>query len=1069
MSDRTNQNLYFRSFEHQSGTSSALDKADSEFANYSPEQIASMPRREFLKLMSASMALAGLTLTGCRRWPKEHLVPSTAGLRGQMPGEAEFYATVFERNGVADALWVKSFDGRPIKIEGNPLHPLFRTAEGNPESMHADGLGAADAFAQASLLTMYDPYRSRLVVHRTRPGNPENDGAASSTWEAFFSEFNAKAASLPQGKGLAVLTESSSSLTVAALREKFLARYPQAQWATYEPFSSELESEAGRASFGVPARAMYHLDKAKVIVSLDCDLLGTHCASTYHSVGWAKGRRSVDSNGTMNRMYLAESTMSSTGAAADHRLPVRPSRVSAIAIGLARALGLSGVSEVTLEATEQTFVDAAAADLKAARGDGVVAVGGHVAEEIQSLVTSINASLGAIDNSVTYHKLSDTGSAIASFKQLTSDMRAGSIHALLIIGGNPVYDAPSDLDFESSLKSVPFSAHLSLYDGETSRACAWHLPRSHFLEHWGDARAVDGTVSIQQPLIEPLFDSKSPIQFLAMLAHDDELDGMKLVQRSLGTLTSDETAWKKSLYNGLVPNSSYEKVSGAPKSINAVASTDSRADSFELRFLPSMTYDGRYAGNAWLQETPDPLTKLVWDNAALMNKNDAERIGVAHGEFVNITLGPKSLKIPVFILWGQPRGVIGLPLGYGRTAASPIGNQVGFNTYVLRRSDALHADSTGATVAPTGETYKLITTQDHHLVMTGDIAGRMGYEERIEGKNGAQGKIVREATLKDFKADPGVINKGLHKLPLVQLFDTPFKRPKAHEDAPEAFNYPHAWGMAIDTSICTGCNACTVACQSENNVAVVGKSMVEMSREMGWIRLDRYFKGDADNPKVVFQPMMCVQCENAPCEQVCPVAATVHDTEGLNTMVYNRCVGTRYCSNNCPYKVRRFNYFDWHARDPRTGYGVELLSSMWLGVPDTQQVKSINELSKLRMNPDVSVRMRGVMEKCTYCTQRIKHATIKRKNEWNRGEREQHTVSDGDIVTACQQACSTQAIVFGDLNDPNSKVSQLMRQKRTYVVLEELNTRPRTKYMAKITNPSESMVGPQPAPTEHQG
>ncbi|HQY87442.1 MAG TPA: TAT-variant-translocated molybdopterin oxidoreductase [Tepidisphaeraceae bacterium] len=1067
MSDRTKQNDYFRSFEHQAGTSSALETVDKEFANYTPEQIASMPRRGFLKLMGASMALAGLSLTGCRRWPKQHLVPSTAGMRGQMPGQAEFYATVFERNGVADALFVKSFDGRPIKIEGNPLHPLFRTAEGNPNSMHADGLGAADAFAQASLLTMYDPYRSRSVIHRT------NGNAQASNWDTFFAEFFEKAGALPQGKGMAILTESTSSLTVATLREKLLVKYPQALWATYEPLTAESEAEAGRASFGVPTRAVYHLDKAKVIVSLDCDLLGTHCASTYHGAGWAKGRRSADSTGTMNRMYLAESTMSATGAAADHRLPVRPSRVSAIAIGLAKALGVSGVGDATLEAGEQAFVDSAAADLKAARSGGVVAVGGHVSKEIQALVASINASIGAIGNGVTYHELPDEGkdSGIESFKTLSKSMREGSIHALLITGGNPVYDAPSDLDFSSGLKSVPFSAHLSTYDNETSRACYWHLPRSHYLEHWGDARAYDGTVSIQQPLIEPMFDSKSPIEFLAALGHDELLDGMKLVQRSLGSLTNDDVAWKKALHDGLVPKSGYELASGAPKAVSAVATTASRADSFELRFLPSMTYDGRYADNAWLQEAPDPLTKLVWDNAALINKNDAERIGVKHGEIVKITLGQQSLEIPAFILWGQPRGVIGLPLGYGRSAATPIGNEIGFNTYVLRRSDSLYADTTGATITSTGRTHKLVTTQEHHMVQTGDEPGRKGYERRIEGKDGAQGQIVREASLKDYKANPNVINKGLHSLPLVQLYDTPYKRPKAHENGPEAFNYPHAWGMAIDMSICTGCNACAIACQSENNIPVVGKGMVEMNREMHWLRLDRYFKGDADNPGVVYQPMMCVQCENAPCEQVCPVAATVHDTEGLNTMVYNRCIGTRYCSNNCPYKARRFNYFDWHARDPRAGYGLDLLESIWLGIPDTQQVKGVHELSKLRMNPDVSVRMRGVMEKCTYCTQRIKEATIQRKNEWNRGERENYTVSDGDIVTACQQACATQAIVFGDLNDPNSKVSQLMKQKRTYAVLEDLNTRPRTKYMAKITNPSESITPakPQAASTEHHG
>ncbi len=1056
MSDRKPQQAYFRSFEHAAGTSQAIETIDAEFPGYSPKDMSSMPRRRFLKYMGASMALAGLAGTaGCRRWPKQYIVAAVAGQRGQTPGVPDIFATVIERNGVADAIWVSSFENRPIKVEGNPLHALFKTAEGNPDTLHVHGIGAADVFAQASLWEMYDQYRSRGLIKRS------GESSSAGSWDGFLAEFSQKVAGLPGGKGLAILAEASSSLTRADLKEKLLARYPQAVWAEYEPLTRDEELAAGKLSFGQAARPVYHLARSKVIVSLDCDLLGTHPAKTYHAAGWAAGRRSADESGTMNRLYCAESAMTITGGAADHRLPVRASRVGAIVLGLARALGIGRVSDVQLNEAETAFVNAAASDLKSAGANAAVAVGTHLPREVQALAAELNAALGSIGTAVSYHALPEQPAHVASLRSLKDEMRSGSIQALLIVGGNPVYDAPADLDFAGALKNVGMSAHLSLYDNETSRACSWHLPRSHAFECWSDARAWDGTVSVQQPLILPLFDSRSPIELLAILAGDDLTDGMALVQRSLKNLAGDNTAWRTALHDGLIAGSSYPTIKTPPQPVTAVAPAAPRDGELEVRFLPSMAYDGRHVDNAWLQECPEAISKLVWDNAAYISRHDAETLGIKQGELVSITIGNATLaEIAVYILWGQPRGVIGLPLGYGRLASSPIGQGVGFNAYPLRRSDALYTDTTGAKVTKLGRSHKLVTTQEHHLIQTGDFPGNSAYQRRIEGdpKTGDQGLIVRDVSLADYnKSGAGAVSKGILALPLLQLFDTPYKKPKAHPDAPEAFNYPHAWGMAIDMSACIGCNACVVACQSENNIPVVGKGMVEMNREMHWIRLDRYFKGDAENPQVVYQPMMCVQCENAPCEQVCPVAATVHDTEGLNTMVYNRCIGTRYCANNCPYKARRFNYFDWHARDPRTGYGLGLLSSMWLGVPDTQQVKGVDAMSKLRNNPDVSVRMRGVMEKCTYCTQRIKTATIKRKNQWNRGERGNYTISDGDVVTACQQSCPTQAIVFGDLNDPNSRVSKLHKSQRNYVILEELNTRPRTTYLAKVRNPAEGV------------
>ena len=1088
MSDRTNAREYFRSLEQMAGSEEAVQRLEQEFPGYDPKQMASMPRRNFLKLMGASMAVAGVTLTGCRRWPKEHLVPSTAGLRDQMPGVPEFYATAVERNGVADSILVTSYDGRPIKIEGNPLHPLYtswRKADGTPL------VGASDPFAQASVLDLYDPIRSRGVLEVVG-GQP-----TPKKWEDFFAAFEA-AAGNGGGAGLAVLCEASSSLTVSGLRTRFIKKFPQAIWADYEPLGRDAEVAAGQVAFQRSVRAIYNLASARTIVSLDGDLLGTHPNKIRHASDWAANRKSADGSGkTMNRLYLAESGFSITGSVADHRLPIKPSALPSIALALAAKLGVAGVAAPNdLPDAQRKWVDAAAADLKAAGKNGVVAVGLHALKEVQALVYAINYALGAVGTTLTFHEMGAQASQVDSLRTLTQRMNDGQVSALLIIGGNPVYDAPADLEFGGRLESVKLRAHLSPTADETSRKCNWLLPRSHYLEAWGDARAWDGSVLLQQPLIMPLYDTKSSIEVLATILKESVTDGQTLVRRMISASlpgAADDAGWQRSLHDGFVADSAFPVAAlNAPQSIAALATMGT--DGFELRFLQSThTYDGRYANNAWLVECPDNITKLCWDNAALLNKTDADKLGVGLGDMIEIKLGNSlALELPVYILWGQPQGVIGLPLGFGRTAAGPIGGDpqdefatqpIGFDTYKLRRSDGMYAAFNNVSIRATGNSYDLVTTQEYQDI---DWAGWKGYVDRI-GLKGESGRVVRDTSLTNYAAHPNFVDTVVERFPLQQLWDAPYGKDTGDDkNAPQAFNNPHAWGMAIDMSTCIGCNACVVACQSENNIPTVGKAMVKMNRAMEWIRIDRYFKPqmnekrdvlDYENIDVVYQPMMCVHCETAPCEQVCPVAATVHDTEGLNTMVYNRCIGTRYCANNCPYKVRRFNYMDWHSRNPRTGNGLGLLGSAWLGIPDTQQNETLKQVHRLVYNPEVTVRMRGVMEKCTYCTQRIKAKTIVRKNEWAKGNipheakangQPNYTVDDFEVITACQQACPTQAITFGNLLDKTSTVRSLHALPRSYAVLEDLNTRPRTRHLAKIRNPNETLAGGVPAVTKSE-
>ncbi len=1031
---------YWRSLEQLADAPGFRELVSKEFPGYDADSMSQTSRRRFLKLMGASLALAGFTLTGCRRWPQEKLAPYTASPQGRLPGVPEQYATVMETNGVAQGLLVTSFDGRPIKIEGNPSHPFSWTIQ--------DKIGSADAMAQASVLELYDPNRSRRVTFRN---GINQRGTKASTWNDFRSAMETTLAS--NGVKLAVLSEATSSPSLLEVKGRLLAAHPSARWFEYEPISDDNELEGARLAFGKPVRTQLKLDKASVIISLDADLLGSHSAHTRYAADWASGRRSADSTSadsvpTMNRLLVAESTFSITGAVADVRLPVDPSRLIVLARAIAENVGIKAFSDggaPKLTRDEDAFVAAATTGLKTPGKPAVMACGPTAPPEAHALCHLVNQAIGAIGTTVTL--LDDPAfsrpSHIKSITDLASAITEKQVDVLLIIGGNPAYDAPVDLGLTKLLPTVPTTVRLGLYEDETSALCNWHLPRAHYLESWNDARGYDGTLSIVQPLIEPLFGGKTPAEVLTMLVGDD-VSSDQIVRHAWARFIPGEFEinFRRALEKGLLAGTEYKQFTPpaglAPQlGMPSAAPPPHSPGTFTLRFeVDPRVYDGRFANNGWLQETPSPVSKIMWDNAALMAKKDADALGLTTGDMVNIALGNlQGMNIAVYVMPGQPVGVIGLPLGYGRDVAElKIAHRLGFNTYFLRTSQH-PCFAGGATVKKLGHSYDLALTQNHHII---DDIGAHARDERIGAKN-QSGPIIHETSFAAYTQNARSAHGDTRRIEL-QLFSPPSK-----------FNDTHAWGMAVDLNTCIGCNACAVACQSENNIPIVGKHEALNHREMNWIRIDRYFKGAAEDPsiEVAYQPMMCQHCENAPCEEVCPVAATVHDSEGLNTMVYNRCIGTRYCSNNCPYKVRRFNYFDYHSQDPRS------TGMPYLGIPDEQQNSTVDKIKQMVFNPQVTIRMRGVMEKCTYCVQRI-HTTVAAKRTASAdGNGDIH---DGDIITACQQACPTQAIVFGDLNDPNSRVTQLHKSNRAYAVLnEELNTRPRTLYLAKLRNQPEAI------------
>jgi MoCo/4Fe-4S cofactor protein with predicted Tat translocation signal len=986
---------YWRSLEELAGSPAFQEALHREFPKGASEWVDSVSRRGFLKVMGASMALAGMT--GCVRLPLEPIVPYVRQPEDVIPGRPQFYATAMTLGGYANPILVESHLGRPTKIEGNDKHPA--------------SLGGTDIFVQAHILGLYDPDRSQSVVSM----------GDQRSWQSFLTAIRGPltAQKALQGAGIRILTPTISSPTLADQLRGFLKIYPQAKWHVYEPVNRDNVLEGAKLAFGQPVETRYDFEKADVIVSLDADFLYAGFPGNVRYIRDFAKRRNPD--GHMNRLYVIESTPTTTGAKADHRIPTRASFVETFA----RAMRGGEYPEDR----GPLFPGPMMKDLESRGGSSVVIVGDHQPPAVHALAHALNAKFGNVGKTVFYTEPIDANpvNQTDSIKGLVGDIQSGKVDLLIILGGNPAYDAPADLNFADLLKSnkVPLRVHYGLYQNETAELCHWHVNATHELESWGDARAYDGTVSIIQPLIAPLYNGKSPLEFVALLSGQSDAAGYDLVRAYWQKQHSGadfEAFWRKSLHDGWVESTEYslrpvqikEEYAAAssgpnqpmggrefktliPLTNSVPPAVDPNAIELSIRRDPTI-YDGQFSNNGWLQELPKPMTKLTWDNAVLIGPKMAERLQIKVEDVVELELNGKKVTGPVWIQAGHPDNSVTVTLGYGRKRAGRVGTAQGFDAYALRTTSAPWI-ATGLQIRKTGETYKLASTQGMQSMDTPD---------------GGHRPLVRETSLEEYRKEPTFAQEEEPAPGLTLYKPYPYKEEE------------YAWGMAIDLNSCVGCNNCMVACQSENNIAVVGKEQTVIGRHMHWIRVDAYYQGDRDNPKAFFQPVPCMQCENAPCEVVCPVGATNHSSEGLNDMVYNRCVGTRYCSNNCPYKVRRFNF---------------LLFQDW----ETPQYKMMR-------NPDVSVRSRGVMEKCTYCIQRINEHKIDAETASVR-EGKQIKVGD-ELQTACQQSCPAGAIIFGNINDPNSKVSKLKAQARNYSLLGELNTRPRTTYLAEVRNPN---------------
>jgi MoCo/4Fe-4S cofactor protein with predicted Tat translocation signal len=1003
---------YWRSLAELEGTAEARAFLEREFPEGASELPEGITRRDMMMLLGASLSFAGLS--GCIRRPVEEIVPYVTAPEDSVPGIPRYYATTMPFRRSAYGLIVESHEGRPTKIEGNPAHPAT--------------LGASSARVQASVLGLYDADRSQTVRMK----------GETKSWADFVTAWTelAKAHVADGGAGLAVLSESFSSPTLARLTTDFRARYPKATWATYDAVSDENRLAGLRSATGRDVDLMLRMDQASVILALDADPLLADPEMIRHTRGFAAGRRAGASGGEMNRLYAVEGVYSLTGSMADHRLRLPSSQIAAFVAALAGRLGAAGAASgaATLPGVDPRWIDALAKDLQANRGKGLIVAGERQPAAVHAAVCALNTSLGNTGKTVSYYETRDAAlPSVSALAALVAAMKAGTVQTLVILGGNPVFDAPADLEFAAAMEKVPHSIALGHAVDETSSKAEWHVPRAHYLESWGDARAVGGMLSVVQPLILPLFGGRTSLEMLDLMVGDKERPAYEIVRDTwkpiLGEADFDKK-WNRVLHDGLHAGSELtEVVPGAKaESFAELTAATGSTSGLEIVFVPSPSlHDGRFANDGWLQELPDPLTKLTWDNPALVSPKTAESLGLENEDVVRVDYSGRSLEVPVFLLPGMSDGVVALTLGYGRSQAGRVGSGVGFDAFKLRSSGALGFGS-GASLTKLGRRYPLSATQEH-----GSMEGR---------------PVVRESTLTALRSKPPAPSEPVagaaggkqveghaEESSQAPTGGTPSKHGVFPEHTPHfslwkehTYDKGHQWGMTIDLNTCIGCNACMVACQSENNIPIVGKTQVANGREMHWIRVDRYFSGDPlGDAAVVFQPIPCMHCEDAPCEQVCPVAATVHDGQGLNVMVYNRCIGTRYCSNNCPYKVRRFNFFNFTKDTPN--------------------------ILKLAMNPDVTVRARGVMEKCTYCTQRINRVRI----DTRLAGRE---IRDGDVKTACQQACPASAIEFGNLLDSSSRVVQAKADPRNYALLEELNTKPRTTYLSKVRNPNPDLAGP---------
>ena len=1068
---------YWRSLDQLADTPAFREWVEREFPVGASALTDPVSRRHFVKIMSASFLLAGFGLTGCRR-PEEKIMPFGRMPEGYVHGVPKHYATAMPTRGGAIPLLVKSHEGRPVKIEGNPDHPA--------------GGGGTDVFAQASILDLYDPDRAQNC--REGGNNISRDTAVDALTQ-MATRFKAN-----RGQGLAWLLPQANSPSRERLLAALAKVLPQARFYSHEPVDLSIDRHAAAIAFGKPVRPLYQLDQARVILSLDCDFVGSE--ENVHQLirGFARGRRMQQATDPMNRLYVVEALMTQTGANADHRLRLPAGAVAQVAALFAeKLLGGPGAELIAavrrggaLDEKSAQWVAGCAADLLQPenKGKSLVLAGHRQPLAVHLVAQAINAALGNIGATVVYHEVTDF--KFGPISELAAALNGNQVDTLVIAGGNPAYDAPADLAWKSAQAKARSVVRLGYYEDETFAALgpdSLHLPQAHYLESWGDARSSDGTVVPIQPLIAPLFGGMTELELLARLGGLEPTNPYEITRetfRALATAArsaaSFEETWKRFLRDGFLANSAAQPVpvqfnfTTAAQAAKLVPVPAPSKAALEVIFHRDYKLDdGRYNNNGWLQELPDPVTRMVWDNVVLMSQRTADELGlvvVDHEDLnlqvprVTVRVGGREVEGPAWVQPGMADYVIGLALGYGRERTGRVGKGTGFNAYAVRTATAPWI-AAGATVADTGKRAKLSTTQNHWMM---------------------QGRpVVREANLEQYRKDPGFA-KGMNMpeppgRPDAQgrplpMYPNPLDIPDTNGQIPRD-RTPHAWGMSIDLSACVGCSACMVACQSENNIPIVGKDQVARGREMHWIRIDRYYAGGVENPQVVNQPMLCQHCEAAPCESVCPVNATVHDEEGLNVMAYNRCVGTRYCSNNCPYKVRRFNYLDYNRRplEMLKGpfYSSPLVHSTdgewdlkrWWKNPDTGlRPQDEWELVKLVTNPDVTVRMRGVMEKCTFCVQRIEQAKIAQKVK--AGASGDVEVRDGAIQTACQQACPADAIVFGNLKDPNSRVSQLKKLDRDYAVLEFLLTKPRATFLARIRNPNPAMPDSREAPSSLQ-
>jgi MoCo/4Fe-4S cofactor protein with predicted Tat translocation signal len=991
---------YWRSVDELADTPAFREAVQREFPTQAAEWIDPVSRRGFLKVMSASLALAGLA--GCTKQPDEPIYPYVKEPEDLVLGRPVYFATAMPFNTGAVPLLVKSDAYRPIKLDGNPEHPVNR--------------GTSDPLSQGALLDLYDPDRSQRVSYR---GEVREFAAFLAAFRAMLSDKKPSG-----GAGLYILSDTVTSPTLAAQWKAAQQNYPNAKWMQWDPINRDSAYSASKTAFGDYYDAQYRLQDADVIVSLDADFLSsiTHPGFLRLAADYAGRRKLADATATMNRLYAVESVSTTTGFKAEHRLALRAVDIAPFAAALAAAVGAGGSSAQPPSGPAGKFLTALAADLKANAGKCVVIPGEQQSPEVHLAAISINQALGNVGKTVVYTETVNPMPSIQGqdIVSLVNDMKAGKVDWLVILNANPVYSAPVDLHFDQVMNSVKHTVHLGSHFNETAVVAEWHINGTHFLENWSDTRAYDGTATVIQPMIDPLYGGKSAHDVIQSMLNDPDTSPYDAVrktwQANLGT--DAEHGWRKILHDGLIQGTAFQpKTVSAKTGGFAVITPNEQDGTVEVIFRADPNiYDGRYANVGWLQEIPKPVTSMSWDNAALMSYRTLARFGLAEQDVVAIKSNGNTVLAPVLAVPGHADGSVTVYLGYGRENGGRVAGGLGFNAYAIRTSNAL-LFAPGATITKTGKTYEFAVTKSHYTDHRSVEAGGDGSgTHSLEGNEANTRGIVRYATLDEFKENPNFAHDEE-------------KEPEDPEPDNSMFNNwrydKNAWGMAIDMNSCVGCNACVVSCYAENNIAVVGRHNTMTGRIMQWIRIDTYFEGDLDAPKAHFQPMTCQQCENAPCEQVCPVGATVHSPEGLNVMVYNRCVGTRYCSNNCPYKVRRFNF---------------LLYSDF----ETESLK-------LMRNPDVTVRSRGVMEKCSYCSQRIAAAKIA-------ADKENRDIRDGEVVTACQQACPTGAIVFGNVNDKASKVRKLKLQQRNYGVLADLNTRPRTTYIAEVFNPNPELA-----------